>query len=126
MKRRLLTILSVLICALLIVAFAITLIALTSSKYICINSSDVDESQFEELADNASKITFIDDTERDKLLHKTVKRDVPSFNEPFTIEITNWDMVMYDGKETLVYTISVSDADGFTTMFSVLIQERWG
>lgn len=126
MKRRLLTILSVLICALLIVAFAITLIALTSSKYICINSSDVDESQFEELADNASKITFIDDTERDKLLHKAVKRDVPSFNEPFTIEITNWDMVMYDGKETLVYTISVSDADGFTTMFSVLIQERWG
>ena len=126
MKRRLLTILSVLICALLIVAFAITLIALTSSKYICINSSDVDESQFEELADNASKITFIDDTERDKLLHKAVKRDVPSFNEPFTIEITNWDMVMYGGKETLVYTISVSDADGFTTMFSVLIQERWG
>ena len=126
MKRRLLTILTVLICALLIVAFAITLIALTSSKYICINSSDVDESQFEELADNASKITFIDDTERDKLLHKAVKRDVPSFNEPFTIEITNWDMVMYDGKETLVYTISVSDADGFTTMFSVLIQERWG
>ena len=126
MKRRLLTILSVLICALLIVAFAITLIALTSSKYICINSSDVDESQFEELADNASKITFIDETERDKLLHKAVKRDVPSFNEPFTIEITNWDMVMYDGKETLVYTISVSDADGFTTMFSVLIQERWG
>ena len=126
MKRRLLTILAVLICALLIVAFAITLIALTSSKYICINSSDVDESQFEELADNASRITFIDDTERDKLLHKAVKRDVPSFNEPFTIEITNWDMVMYDGKETLVYTISVSDADGFTTMFSVLIQERWG
>lgn len=126
MKRRLLTILTVLICALLIVAFAITLIALTSSKYICINSSDVDESQFEELADNASRITFIDDTERDKLLHKAVKRDVPSFNEPFTIEITNWDMVMYDGKETLVYTISVSDADGFTTMFSVLIQERWG
>ena len=126
MKRRLLTILTVLICALLIVAFAITLIALTSSKYICINSSDVDESQFEELADNASRITFIDDTERDKLLHKAVKRDVPSFNEPFTIEITNWDMVMYGGKETLVYTISVSDADGFTTMFSVLIQERWG
>ena len=122
MKKRI----TVIICAALIFGLAITLIMLDSAKYVCINSANVDESKFEEIESFTSKSPFIDINKRDKLLNKAVKRAAPSFRQPFTIEITDWDLVMYEGKETLWYVISASDADGFTTMFSVIIQERWG
>ena len=80
---------------------------------------------FEELPDTAIKVPFVNDRERDKLLDKAVHREVKSFSDPITIEIISWDFFLHDGKETLWYTLRVRDADGFVTIFPVIIQSRW-
>ena len=96
-----------------------------STKYICRVVTDADLSQFEEISDNATKVPFIDDQEREILLDKVVHRAVPTFNDPIIIEIQNWDIVLCEGKETLWYTLRVNDVDGFVTVFTVMIQSRW-
>ena len=113
-----------LLCA-VILLLILSVVLFNNTKYICRVPTHEDISRFEEIETAETKVPFINDSERDKLLDKIVHREVKTFNDPITIEIENWSWVMCEGKETLWYTLNVRDADGFITVFTVIIQSRW-
>ena len=67
---------------------------------------------------------FIDDELRDELLLDVVRDNYKSFKEPLSLEIQNTTYMLYNGKDTAVYTVKVNDSEDFTSICLAYIQPR--
>lgn len=67
---------------------------------------------------------FIDDELRDELLLDVARDNYKSFKEPLSLEIQNTTYMLYNGKDTAVYTVKVNDSEDFTSICLAYIQPR--